>query len=131
MTERRSHPRLSGARVRQIAARVRPGRTVSLVDVSRFGALVEAATPLRPGARIDVHLADGDGQTALAAVVTRCRVCAIDPEAGVTYEAALSFEAPCQLACEEATHSGHALPDTADCGVSDVPGLEDGWCEAL
>jgi hypothetical protein len=131
MMDRRLHPRVSGASVRQIAARVRPGRTVSVLDVSRFGALVEAPAPLRPGARIDVHLADGLSQAALTALVTRCRVCAIDPDTGVTYEAALAFDAPCRLVCEGPTQNEQPLPASTQTDVSDVPVREDGWCESV
>lgn len=76
-------------------ATLRPGCEVSLIDVSRGGALVQAHRPLRPGARVHVRFVT-DGRTfALAAQVLRCMVWSIDGDEGVVYRGALQFEHPC------------------------------------
>lgn len=76
-------------------ATLRPGCEVSLIDVSRGGALVQAHRPLRPGARVHVRFITGGRTFALAAHVLRCMVWSIDADEGVVYRGALQFEHPC------------------------------------
>jgi hypothetical protein len=113
MHERRGEPRLAAEGVR---ARVRLGPRLVVLDVTSRGALVEGAHPLRPGSRIDVHLETDARRDMVAARVTRCGVVAIDPETGVTYRAALSFNESCEWVREVATHSGYGLPVASDPG---------------
>jgi hypothetical protein len=101
--ERRSDPRWSGPRVRSITARIRGGHDIEVVDLSASGALIEGARPLRPGARIEMHLAFDTQRFVLPARVIRCLVAAIDAEQGITYQAALSFERRFDWLCEEKT----------------------------
>jgi hypothetical protein len=89
--ERRRDTRYGQLAAHGIVARVRPGREVVLVDVSPSGALIESASPLRPGARVHVHLKTSASATAFNAHVTRCAVAAIT-DAGVVYCAALHFD---------------------------------------
>jgi hypothetical protein len=108
----RQHERRREARVtaRGVRARVRPGHTLAVVDVSAGGALVEASCQLRPGARIDVHLENDDRRETVGARVTRCAVATIDATTGITYRAALCFVERCEWVREGATLDGYGLP---------------------
>ncbi len=106
MTERRRDPRIAGCGVR---ARVRPGHRLAVVDISGSGALVEGPCALRPGARIEVLLESNSRGDRIGAQVTRCSVAAIDPEKGMTYRSALSFNEICPWVREEATRSGYVV----------------------
>lgn len=81
-------------------ATVRPGCSVVLVDLSAGGALVEAARPLRPGARVHVQFHRGARRFTIAAHVLRCAVWAIAIDTGVLYRAALQFEHRCDMLWE-------------------------------
>ncbi|HET7698317.1 MAG TPA: PilZ domain-containing protein [Vicinamibacterales bacterium] len=102
------HERRREARVAPdgLRARVRPGHTLAIVDVSAGGALVEAACQLRPGSRVDVHLERDDGRRTVAAMVSRCSVSAIDAVEGVLYRAALCFTERCDWVRESLTREG-------------------------
>ena len=57
--ERRQYPRVSaGERPDMACARIRPGRPVRILNVSRSGALVESEGRLLPGASVDLQLGD-------------------------------------------------------------------------
>lgn len=73
-------------------ATLRPGCVVHVVDLGAGGALVQAARPLRPGARLHFHLVVRRQHFGLSAQVLRCEVWALDPRIGVTYRGALQFE---------------------------------------
>ena len=107
MRERREEPRRPAPGVR---GRVRLGHGLVIVDVSSRGALVEGRSPLRPGSRVEVQLETDARRELIGARVTRCGVVAIDPEAGVTYRAALAFTESCDWVREHATHCGYAVP---------------------
>ena len=107
--ERRGDPRLSGPRVRSITARVRGGHDIAVVDLSTSGALIEGSRPLRPGGRVEVHLAFDSQRVILPARVERCLVAAIDADRGITYHAALSFERRFDWLCEEETRAVSSL----------------------
>jgi hypothetical protein len=101
--ERRREARVTPSGVR---ARVRPGHRLVVVDVSSAGALVEAGCQLRPGSRVDVHLENDARRQMVGADVTRCTVATIDPNAGITYRAALRFTERCEWVRETTTHEG-------------------------
>ena len=103
---------------RGVRARVRLGHRLVILDMSPRGALVEGQHPLRPGSRIEVHLESDARRDMVAARVTRCGVIAIDPESGVTYRAALSFNESCEWVREAATHRGYGLPAGDGAGPS-------------
>jgi hypothetical protein len=116
--ERRREHRTTGG---WLCARVRAGHHLVVIDLSPRGALVEGRRPLRPGARVEVHL-ECDAQRAMvAARVLRCSVVAIDAESGVTYRAALAFNELCEWIRDAATHAGHDLP-AAPSALSSVSG---------
>lgn len=90
--ERRLSPRKSSAECGWlVAARLRPGRVIKLLDLSNGGALVEATARLLPGAPIVLHLVGVGGAHTIQGTVLRCYVAALDPCSGVRYRAALAF----------------------------------------
>ena len=101
--DRRREARLAPGGLR---ARVRPGHTLAIVDVSAAGALVEAACQLRPGARIEVHLERDEDRRSVRAMVARCCVATIDARDGILYRAALCFTERCDWVRESATREG-------------------------
>jgi hypothetical protein len=103
--DRRSDPRSSGPRIRSISVRIRGGHNVILIDLSASGVRIEGARPLRPDARVEVHLAVGTQRAVLPARVVRSLVAAIDRDQGITYQAALSFEQRFDWLCEQDTLS--------------------------
>jgi hypothetical protein len=105
----RSERRSSEAYVRSIAARIRGGHDVILLDVSASGVRIEGTRPLRPGARVDVHLSRECRRVTVPARVVRSLVVAIDAVHGITYQAALSFERRCDWLCEEDTPAVSSL----------------------
>ena len=103
-SERRREPRAGGAGMQ---ARVRPGHRVTVIDLSARGALIEAARALRPDSNVDVYLEADTQRRTVSARVVRCAVAAIDPEAGVTYRAALSFIQSCEWVREALAKAGY------------------------
>ncbi len=75
-----------------VEARLRPGRKVSVIDVSRDGMLVEAGCRLLPGTRVALHLSGPGAGVHIHGRVLRCQVHALDPQHGVKYRAALTFD---------------------------------------
>jgi PilZ domain len=109
--ERRSSPRCSCAQCAWlIAARLRPGRDVRVLDLSSGGALVEAAVRLLPGAPFVLHLVSTRGAHTIRGTVLRCHVSAVDRSTGVRYRAALGFD------------GSFRMPDdrTGDEGAADI-----------
>jgi hypothetical protein len=86
-----------------VRATLRPGCSVCVVDLSPGGALVQGERPLRPGARVHVHVVTGVGTFTLTARVLRCAVWAIHPTDGATYRGALQFDSRCESFRELAT----------------------------
>lgn len=101
--ERRADPRTAGPGVRSITARIPGTHDLIVIDLSASGALIEGARPLRPGARVEVHLALDTRRAVLPAQVVRSLVAAIDADHGITYHAALWFEHRFDWLCEEDT----------------------------
>ena len=77
-------------------ATLRPGCTVALVNLSAGGALLEAARPLRPGARVHLQLVMQVRTFILAGHVLRCAVWALDELEGARYRGAVRFEQRCE-----------------------------------
>ena len=73
-------------------ARLRPGRSVALVDLSCEGALVEADARLLPGTRVELQLGGPMGEVRVGAQVLRCEVIALQGGRSVRYRGALAFE---------------------------------------
>jgi hypothetical protein len=93
--ERRRFPRVVPTEGPEPAvARLRPGREVRIVNLSRGGACVEAVSPLHPGHPVDIRLMLPDWQWHGEAQVLRCHVSAIPHEQKVRYRAGLEFVSP-------------------------------------
>ena len=115
MIERRKDRRYGTAAMGAMSARVRPGHDVVVIDVSSSGALIEIATPLRPGARVHVQLKAPASSAAVVARVTRCAVAALG-DAGVTYRAGLRLDHGCDWASESITRQGNDVPGNGSIG---------------
>ena len=69
---------------------LRPGLAVAVVELSTGGALVESASPVRPGASTELGLDRLDGRRqAVRGQIVRCWVAALDP---LRYRCAVRFE---------------------------------------
>jgi hypothetical protein len=95
ITERRRDSRFGQNVITAMRAVLRPGRHVSLVNLSVGGALVESPRPLRPGSNVYLQVTSGDRALGLSARVLRCAVAVIDAD-GVIYRGALMFEQRCE-----------------------------------
>ena len=98
MIERRRDSRFGQHVIAAMRAVLRPGRSVSLVNLSAGGASSRVSAP---AAWISVHLQviAGDRSIGVAARVLRCAVAAIDAE-GVQYRGALMFQERCETLWE-------------------------------
>lgn len=74
-----------------VAARVRPGRQVAVVNVSTGGALVECSHRLLPGANVELWMATRERCAAIRGVVLRCAVTRVGPSS-LIYHGAIGFE---------------------------------------
>jgi hypothetical protein len=99
--------------VSSVRATLRPGCGVCIVDVSPGGALVQGERPLRPGARVHMHVVISARTFTLTARVLRCAVWTLHPLDGVTYRGALQFDDRCELFWEPGTRVGAGVPGTA------------------
>jgi hypothetical protein len=69
-------------------ALLRPGQEVTLINVSRGGALLESGSRMKPGARTELQLS-GPLRRSVAGRIDRCKVTSLEP---LRYEAALVFD---------------------------------------
>lgn len=97
--ERRLVPRVTARGGHWLsAARVWPGRDVSVVNVSASGVLIEGDARLIPGMHIELQLAHPGGRLLVSGRVLRCYVSALTPAGGVSYRGAVMFEQPLPVA---------------------------------
>ncbi len=101
VAERRIERRLPGTALQIVHATMRPGCPVLVVDISQAGVQLETERPLRPGTRVHVRLVCQEWSLASAALVLRCGVWALHPDAGVIYRGALRFEERCALVLQD------------------------------
>jgi hypothetical protein len=113
MRDRRLEPRVPAGALTIVRATLRPGCHVEVVDLSPTGVQVESRRPLRPGTRVHVRLSSTERTLSVAAVVLRCAVWAVDPEAGVTYRGGLRFEERCVSFCDDYTPGGCVVRTSA------------------
>jgi hypothetical protein len=91
-SERRAHVRVRPDDLRvPLAARLRYGASMTILDVSAGGLLVETETALRPDSNMAVELVGPDSRDAqIAAQVLRCEVSTL--RGGLRYRAAFAFK---------------------------------------
>jgi hypothetical protein len=95
--ERRATPRVIPVEDSGIErARLRPGRTAWVIDLSAGGALLETDWRLLPGTRVDLQLGDPAPVFKVTGRILRCHVALLDRER-IRYRGALVFEAPLAL----------------------------------
>jgi len=92
ISERRAHERATQEWAQTAKASLRPGCPISIVNISRGGALVEGTQPLRPGSRVLLQIVTPSNEFGLSAVVLRCGVRALSVDEGVIYRGALRFD---------------------------------------
>ena len=110
LTDRRADTRFGQSVIAGTQAILRPGYSVSLVDLSSGGALIQGPRPLRPGARIHLQLVIGPRRLGISAHVLRCSVASLDSGKGVQYRGALKFDHRCDTLWEASTRSGYLVP---------------------
>ena len=91
-----------------VSARVRPGREVSLLDVSAGGALVETTYRLLPGSSIELHVATTERRTLMRGGVLRSAVVGVRA-AGMCYRSAIGFNLQLSWFVEGET-GGYGVP---------------------
>jgi hypothetical protein len=74
-----------------VAARVRPGHEVSVVDVSAGGALLESARRLLPGTSVELQLQTANHRADIRGRVLRCAVVSLRSSA-VSYRGVVVFD---------------------------------------
>src|SRR4051794_31487554 len=75
-----------------VAARVRPGYDVTVINLSAGGALIESHRRLLPGAGVDLHLQSiGRAAEIVRGEILRCTVVRLR-ESVITYRGAIAFE---------------------------------------
>ena len=90
--ERRATPRVStvgGSGMER--ARLRPGRTAHVIDLSAGGALIETDWRLLPGTRVELQLGEPAAVHRVTGRILRCHVALLDRER-IRYRGALAFE---------------------------------------
>lgn len=81
-----------------VSARVRPGHSVMVIDVSAGGASIEISQRLLPGSAVDLQINTAHRRTILRGRVLRCAVTCLQ-STSVSYRAAIAFDRqwPCFL----------------------------------
>ena len=110
LNERREDARFTIPPRIELRATMRPGCMVVLVDVSARGALVQAARPMRPGARVHLQVITATRRISIAGSVLRCMVWSLVGNDGVIYRAALRFDGPVEWAWAEPTRRVPSVP---------------------
>lgn len=101
--ERRAAPRISALLMAGMdRARLRPGRTAHIVDLSAGGALIETDWRLLPGMRVEMQVGEPIPLFRVSGRIVRCHVSLLDRER-IRYRGALMFEEPLPLG-EAETH---------------------------
>jgi hypothetical protein len=111
--ERREDARFPLPARLDVRATLRPGTLVVLLDVSSRGALIQAARPLRPGARVHLQVLTSSRRFVMVATVLRCMVWSLIGTDGVIYRGAMRFDQPVEWAWAGATRRVHGMPEHA------------------
>ena len=91
-----------------VAARVRPGHEVSMIDVSAGGALVETDHRLLPGTSVELYLTGENRRAIVRGSVLRCAIVRLHPSS-VCYRGAVGFERHLQWFVDEDS-TGYPVP---------------------
>jgi hypothetical protein len=121
--ERRRFERVPVGDDRRVRAIIRGGRDVRVVDLSRGGALIQAASRLLPGSQAELQLTVGEWRWSSPGTVSRCQVWLLPLDERVLYRAAVQFLHPMERgtqvqllealgreASRGAGHPGYELP---------------------
>ena len=101
--ERRASPRIPGlASAGMDRARLRPGRTSQIVDLSSGGALIETDWRLLPGMRVEIQVGEPVALFRVTGRILRCHVALVGRER-IRYRGAMMFEEQVPFG-EAATH---------------------------
>jgi hypothetical protein len=114
--DRRRAPRTSSAAQHGVVCvRIRPGREVTLLDVSAAGALLQCAHRLLPGTAIELQLTTAGRRVTTRGLVVRCSVSQVWPSA-IWYRGAVMFEQPLPWILAADDQDGYRLhaAETAD-----------------
>jgi hypothetical protein len=93
-----------------LAARVRPGHIVSVIDASAGGASFEISRRLPPNSSIDLLLETARGPLHLRGIVIRCVVSRLHANS-VSYRAAVAFDRDCSAFADD-EWTVYSLPAT-------------------
>lgn len=103
LSDRRAAPRISAvAAFGMERARLRPGRSAFVIDISSGGALIETDWRLLPGTRVELQIGEPIAVFKVAGRIVRCHVSQLDRQR-IRYRGALVFEQPLPIG-EGATH---------------------------
>ena len=98
-----------------VSARVRPGHTATVIDVSAGGALIETAKRLLPGTSVELHVERGTQHTRVRGRVLRCAIVSLRPT-GICYRGAIGFDRHLPWLLDDgrsAAETRSALPERA------------------
>ena len=97
--------------------RLRAGRQLGVIDVSKSGLLAEGEMRLLPGTHVDVHLVTDEGRLLIRSRVVRAFVCHVSAST-IRYRGALAFDRTMQTATQttvqrtvETSVAGYGIPD--------------------
>jgi hypothetical protein len=105
---RRDRRRARPEEHRIVAARIRPGHDVSVVDVSAGGALVESERRLLPGSAVELHLWSACRSEIVRGQIIRCAVARLGGNA-ICYRGAIAFDHRLRWLLDEVL-TGYAVP---------------------
>lgn len=98
----RVDPRYPASAVPSITSvRLSPGDTVTLINISASGVLVEGTTRFVPGTRVTVHFEGAVKPSHIKARVVRCQVSSIGGAGSLQYQSAIAFEGRVELRVSE------------------------------
>ncbi len=104
--ERRLNPRTTAHEI--VTARVRPGRQVSVIDLSVSGALIETSHRLLPGTNVELQVEGTDRTMTIRGRVLRCAVSQVR-SSSLSYRGAIAFDRhlPWFVNAEESGYAVH------------------------
>jgi len=117
--DRRTARRFGAGEHGIVAAHVRSGGAVAVVDVSAGGALVEGQHRLIPGALVELHVETSGRRAAVRGRVLRCAVARLYA-AAVCYRGAIAFDACLPWFLADSRHEYH-LPGAEPGRVGSTP----------